>query len=142
MPRDKLRPLYRFLAEANAAKAVETGDRLIEEIEEEISQLRKQLTLVREMVNPYRDAVSEDGLNSAQRGDRIRTAVFAIIGAGSSGIVTTEDVLAHLKEHDKEISVKRPASVTGTVMARMKELERISPGKFRPSNHSGGTDEA
>ena len=144
MAKDKqLRPLYRLLGEGNAAKAVETGDHLMGEIEEEISQLRKQLALVREMLAPYRSAISEDGLTSAQRGDRIREVVLTILEAGHAGpdvLVSVEDVLAHLKEHYGELSVKRPASVIGTVMARMQELERISAGKFRPISLSDGAE--
>jgi len=131
MAKDKLQPLYRLLGEGNVSKAVEMGEELVKELEEELSSKRKQIALVREILGPYRNSMSKDGLTPTERGQRIRQAALVLVTRGAQ-LVTTQEVLDYLREEEGiEFAVRRPASVVGTVVAKMGEFKRADMGRFR-----------
>ena len=133
MTRDKLRPLYRFLGDSDAMAALQTGDRLIKELEEEIATARKQIGIIREILAPYREAVSKDGLAPTERGEHVRQAALTLVRRGNE-VVTVEDVITYLRdEKGLVLDVGRPASVVATVLAKAKEFDRVDTGQFRPN---------
>lgn len=138
--KDRLRPLYRHLGDGNVSSALQLGESLVKELEEEISAKRKQITVIRDILAPHKDAVTADGLTPAERGEQVRQAALALIDKGYE-IVTTDDILEYLRdEHEITLDVKRPGSVVGTVLKKMKELERIDTGRFRPVDRMAASD--
>jgi len=142
MSKDRLKPLYKHLGEGNVSAAVEMGDRLLAEFEEEIIAKRKQMGVLKEILAPYRDSISRDGFTSSERGELVRQAAFKLAERGLT-IITPPDIEAYLKEEEQIVlDVKRPASVIGTVLAKAKEFDRVDKGKFRYiGNHSSGVTE-
>ncbi len=134
MGKDRLRPLYKHLGEGNVSAAVNMGDRLIRELEDEIAAGRKQIGVLREILAPYKDSIAQDGLTSSQRGELVRQAAFTLVDRGYTEI-TPPDVEAYLKDEMQIVlDVQRPASVIGTVLAKAKEFDRVATGRFKPNS--------
>ena len=133
MGKDRRRPLYKHLGEGDVSAAVKMGDRLIEELEDEIAADKKQIGVVREILAPYKDSISRDGLTSSERGELVRQAAFTLAERGYTEI-TPPDIEEYLKgERQIVLDVQRPASVIGTVLAKAKEFDRVDTGRFKPN---------
>ena len=141
MGRDRLRQLYRFLGEGNVPAAVQYGDRLIAELEEEILATKKQIALISNVLSPHRDTISKDGLSPSERGERVRQAALTLANKGYE-VITPTDVIAYLRDEEGiTLDVKRPASVIATVLTKMKEefdKDGTAPGRFTPKSRGIG----
>jgi predicted RNase H-like nuclease (RuvC/YqgF family) len=109
-----------------------------EEIDDEITWLRKQ----RELLNQLHAYLIDKDLDEAgektavklipklERSKRIKEAAEAVAKRGDM-VVTAEMVGAYLEESRLSLGVKQPNAVIGTVLAADEDFERIDVNKFK-----------
>lgn len=118
-------------------------------IDEEIKHLQQQAALVRNLLTLYGEVSaagataavippatapaaltdSDDGLPSRKRGALIRQAALELARSGRSEL-SARDVLGALKAKGVAFSVKRPASMVGTVLNAMPEFRRLEQNRY------------
>jgi len=129
MGKDRIKPLFAILATGDAARLRNEAALAIKEIEEEQKELNRDIRLIRDLVERYGGAA--DGLTSHERSTKIREAALALVRSGKYTL-SAQDVVDYIRETEGvTFDVKRPASVAGTVLARLDEFERLEMNRFR-----------
>ena len=135
--KDRVRPLFDLISGGDSARIRTEANRQLREISEELVVLKRDASLIKDLVNRY--GGTADGMSSQDRSEKIR-AVALILAGREGDILTPQDVLDHLQTQEGiTFDVQRPGSVVGTVLNNMDEFERLEKNRFRHSaNHVEG----
>ncbi len=135
--KDRVRPLFDVISDGDAAKIRKEANRQLREINEEIVVLKRDASLIKDLVNRY--GGTADGMTSQGRSEKIRTTALAL-ARGGMNVLTPQDVLDYLRMTDGvTFAVQRPGSVVGTVLNNMDEFERLGKNRFKYNgNHAEG----
>jgi hypothetical protein len=140
MGKDRIKPLFTVLETGDAVKFREAAEGAIREIEEDQRRLNRDIRFIRDLVERYGGAA--DGLTSHERSTKIRDAAFALAKLGKYTL-TAQDVVDYIRETEGiKFDVKRPASVVGTVLARLEEFQRLEMNQFRFKEMPASTTDA
>lgn len=135
MPRDRVKALFEVLANSDVTKVREEGERILSQIQEDISALHRDAKIVRELLGRYGGA--EDLLTPRGRSAKVREAALALVQGGRQEL-TAQDVIDHLIESQGiEFDVRRPASMAGTILSQMNEFERVAMNRFKYVGEAG-----
>lgn len=138
MPRDRVKELFDVLAGGDAPKVRQEGERIMNEIQEDINRLHRDSKMVRDLLARYGGAA--DALTPRERSAKVREAALALANSGKHEL-TAQDVIDHLKEsEDIEFDVTRPGSMAGSVLSQMDEFERVAQNRFKYVGEAGGSE--
>jgi len=145
MARDWVRNVSKAIAEGDSAKVAEVADRALDEISTEISRLRDQIALVRQLrafyvhdqaapagratARPGPRETGPDGYTSKERAGLVREAAVDLAERGFTPL-SVGDVLAELEQKGVRFGIARPGSMVGTVLAYMDEFHRKGFNQF------------
>ncbi|MDP2675958.1 MAG: hypothetical protein Q8Q00_13835 [Dehalococcoidia bacterium] len=150
--KDRVRPLMKFIAEDKLDRLALEGTSTLQDIERDIGDLREQAALIRTLLGRYARQVAaegvapvveraEDGYTSAERSRLVRQAALEL-GANGLDVLNAQQVVDHLAKGGVIFSIKRPASMVGSVLASMKEFDRTEMNKFRYTGREGPLEES
>ena len=135
--KDRVRPLFDLISGGDSARIRKEANRQLREINEEIVVLKRDASLIKDLVNRY--GGTADGMTSQGRSEMIRTTALAL-ARGGMDVLTPQNVLDYLRMTDGvTFDVQRPGSVVGSVLNNMDEFERLGKNRFKYNgNHAEG----
>ncbi len=135
--KDRVKPLFDAISDGDSASIRREGNRQLRDIQEEIAVLKRDASLIKDLVNRYGGTV--DGMTSQERSEKVRATALAL-ARGGKDILTPQDVLDDLQTREGiTFDVQRPGSVVGTVLNNMGEFEHLEKNRFRyNTNHAKG----
>ncbi|MBI2859818.1 MAG: hypothetical protein HYX90_12185 [Chloroflexi bacterium] len=148
MQTDRFDRFVNALARRDTTAIARIGSEVLVAIDHDMKELQEESRLVRSLMSRYGAIAPEassphqvgisvprstvpplsDGFSSAERGRIVREAAIRLAKSGRAEL-RSRDVIDALS--DITFSVKRPTSMVGTVLSRMKEFERIAQDRFR-----------
>lgn len=136
-PMDHVQPILRLLADGDRDEAYLQISQALTELGTEISGLRNQADLIQRLLVFYGDpdsssklSVESDQLTPQGRSSLVRKAALQLATEGRSEL-TTATVLDVLAGQGIRFSVKRPASLVGSVLSTSSQFRRVAQDRYQ-----------
>lgn len=145
MAKDFIKPITRLVANGENEKIAAAVNKSLAEIQEEIAALRQQEALLKGLVAFYAPShrveappkkvptvpasITDDGLIAQDRSRMVRETALKLAQGGTT-VLSAGDVIEALANMGVVFSIKRPASMAGTVLAGMREFNHVEQNRF------------